>query len=436
MPYETDERLKGYLDASQLQREQLCQAVLASDGRFSNVQPRQPRGGSDGGRDLQAQMSETLIYGAVGFINQANDSSSHRNRAARKFRQDLQSAMAADPRPGGFVFFTNVNFTHSQRANLIRAALAEGLLFADIFDRERIRIALDAPDGLATRFQILGLPLSEAEQASFFAKWGADIQSVISRGFSRIDLALERITFLEEARDILVSVNVLLRLSRTYSSDEIGHFRAFISLALKEWRLGIVRVMFGAADGSDRFSGRSRKSAGGGIASAMSTGQWERHLRKTESAETAEGEEGDAGQEGVKLYRMTQRGSSIGRAEVSQLYLHYTHDHPLFRNEPRLTVRDLEGTMFLPVVSRNLAEKIEGLSVFANGYKIGEYSKADIQIDPSPCDSALSEYFSEQELADPWVRIRPTGSSAFTVDFATRTPVRMYEAEAIPRDPE
>ena len=35
MPYETDERLKSFLDANQLHREQLCVAILAMDKRFS-----------------------------------------------------------------------------------------------------------------------------------------------------------------------------------------------------------------------------------------------------------------------------------------------------------------------------------------------------------------------------------------------------------------
>ena len=52
--YETDQRLKNYLDTNQLAREQMCLAVLAIDRRFSNVKPRHPRGGPDGGRDIEA----------------------------------------------------------------------------------------------------------------------------------------------------------------------------------------------------------------------------------------------------------------------------------------------------------------------------------------------------------------------------------------------
>ena len=63
-------------------------------------------------------------------------------------------------------------------------------------------------DGFSIRFQYLGLPLSEEEQASFFAKWGDDIQSVISTGFQRIEKTLDRVLFLHEASDIEYKENV------------------------------------------------------------------------------------------------------------------------------------------------------------------------------------------------------------------------------------
>jgi hypothetical protein len=42
MPYETDERLKGFLDTNQLIREQLCTALVSVDSRFSNVRGQHP----------------------------------------------------------------------------------------------------------------------------------------------------------------------------------------------------------------------------------------------------------------------------------------------------------------------------------------------------------------------------------------------------------
>jgi hypothetical protein len=82
MTYTTDERLKGYLDTNQLQRERMCLAILAIDKRFTNVRPRHPRGGPDGGRDIEATFQgEQNAIGAIGFVNQANDSQDHKRKS-------------------------------------------------------------------------------------------------------------------------------------------------------------------------------------------------------------------------------------------------------------------------------------------------------------------------------------------------------------------
>lgn len=74
MPTETDIRLRSWLDANQRDREQMCRSVLALDPRYSDVRPRQPAGGPDGGRDIEAIFdSDRVAYGAVGFHNGAND---------------------------------------------------------------------------------------------------------------------------------------------------------------------------------------------------------------------------------------------------------------------------------------------------------------------------------------------------------------------------
>lgn len=98
--YETDERLKGYLDTNQLHREQMCLAVMAIDQRFSNVRPRHPRGDPDGGRDIEAIFNGfQRVFGAVGFVNQATDSSAHKNKATTKFDEDLAEALLQQPQP-------------------------------------------------------------------------------------------------------------------------------------------------------------------------------------------------------------------------------------------------------------------------------------------------------------------------------------------------
>jgi hypothetical protein len=73
---------------------------------------------------------------------------------------------------------------------------------------------LDSPDGLSIRFQYLGLPLSDAEQAAFFARWGDEIQNLITAGFGAVEKSLNRIHFLPEANLPLNSLWVSLHAER------------------------------------------------------------------------------------------------------------------------------------------------------------------------------------------------------------------------------
>lgn len=260
MPYQTDERLKGYLDTNQLHREQMCRAVLAIDKRFSEVRPRHPRGGPDGGRDIEAMYREDqLTFGAIGFINQANDSEEQKKTIKTKFESDLNNSLSGDQKPSVFIFFTNINLTIGEKDSLIAKAKKLGILFCEIFDRERLRIALDSADGLSIRFQYLNLSLSEEEQASFFARWGDDIQSVISTGFQRIEGTLNRILFLQEYNDALSHLTLSFQLDKIYPSEAIGHFRLYCSIYLKEPKQNILSLLFGSSDKPNRMRTDSKK---------------------------------------------------------------------------------------------------------------------------------------------------------------------------------
>lgn len=141
MPYQTDERLKSYLDTNQLHREQMCRAVLASDKRFTDVRPRHPRGGPDGGRDIEAIYREDQkVFGAIGFVNQANDSDEQKKKIKAKFTSDLESAVSADSNLGVFVFFTNINLTIGEKEQLIEEAKGKGVTYCKMGSgRERIK---------------------------------------------------------------------------------------------------------------------------------------------------------------------------------------------------------------------------------------------------------------------------------------------------------
>src|SRR5713101_1269756 len=196
----------------------MCLAIIAIDKRFSDVRPRHPRGGPDDGRDIEALFrNEQRAFAAVGFVNQANDSDEQKKRIREKFKDDLQSALSVDPKPEAFFFLTNINLTIGEKELLVSQAKDAGFAYCEIIDRERLRISLDSPDGFAIHFQYLGLLLSEEEQASFFAKWGDDIQSVISTGFQRLEKTLDRLLFLQEASDVMSALTFAFELDRTYS---------------------------------------------------------------------------------------------------------------------------------------------------------------------------------------------------------------------------
>jgi len=430
--YETDERLKSYLDTNQLHREQLCRSVLAIDKRFSDVRPRHPRGGPDGGRDIEAMFrAEQPAFGAVGFVNQANDSKEQKKVITGKFEDDLKSAMAADPKPNVFVFFTNINLTIGEKDGLKAKARKIGLSYCELFDREQIRIALDSPDGFSIRFQFLDIPLSEAEQASFFARWGDDIQSVISTGFQRIEGTLNRILFFQEATDSLSHLTVSFQLKRKYTADEIGHFRLFCSLTLKEPKLKVLSILFGSSDKSNRMRSdipEPREHELPGIKHGISGGQWESYFDLEGTGDIAEDEESDDGEE---RYKQVGGSSAIGRDEIEFLPISYSKDG-FIRFIPSICLRDLDRAMFLPFVNQSLAEKVRAMHIFANGYKIQEIGPEDLKIDSTKFEPGVPVEFSVEELQDPWVRIRPSAlASAFHFSFFEETPKRMYVPDQV-----
>ena len=425
MAYQTDERLKSYLDTNQLHREQMCRAVLAIDKRFSDVRPRHPRGGPDGGRDIEAVFRQgQRAFGAVGFVNQANDSDKQKRKIKGKFSDDLQSALSADPKPDVFVFFTNIILTIGEKDTLVADAKAAQFTYCDIFDRERIRIILDSPDGFSIRFQYLGLPLSEAEQASFFAKWGDDIQSVVSTGFQRIEKTLDRILFLQEAADVMSYLTLSFELDRAYSADDIGHFRAFCYMHLKEPKHEIFEVLFGSSDKSNRMWDRSDADftpEQSGIKYGIGGGQWERNFDLEATEDENEQLE----------YKPVGSSSSVGIDPVKFVTIRYDHDR-FIRYLPRLSLSDIDESSYMPMLNKSLAEKIKAIHVYSNGYKLQEIAEVDFSIDTDSFNSEFPVEFTEDELADPWVRIRPVNASAFQILFAEQTPKRLFSTSQTP----
>ncbi|HEU4326926.1 MAG TPA: hypothetical protein VFS21_27550 [Roseiflexaceae bacterium] len=198
-PQLTEERLRSWLDSNQVQQERLCTALLALNRSYTHVRPRRPKGGPDGGRDIEARYEGLEdAWGAVGFRNSVKDSSADKKWVKNKFTSDVKRALEEKPDLKVFAFFTNVDLTPSEITELQRFGKQQGLSTIDIFERERIRILLDGSEGLGFRYQYLNIPLSEAEQAAFFERFGTQLEQIILQKFTTIEQQLEKIEFLSE----------------------------------------------------------------------------------------------------------------------------------------------------------------------------------------------------------------------------------------------
>lgn len=441
--YLTDERLKGYLDTNQLSRERLGLAVLALDRRFSALKPRHPRGGPDGGRDIEARFEGELVFGAVGFQSQATDADEDRKAALKKFSSDLDSALGTDPVPKVFVFLTNVNLRQGEKDAAVLEAQARGFAHTEIFDRERIRILLDTPEGFAARFQYLGLTLSEAEQAAFFARWGDDLQSLLTDGFGRLEGALRRLQFLQEAKAAVDSLTVRIELDTEYPSEATGHLRAFCNLFFKNPKAGLFQIRFGIADNTSRLEAKTVEDLNpnaAGAANGLIGPQWEqRFSRAFLAAAEAEmfGEPTDVGvgdevegeadprEEQDDKWRRVGGYTSIGFKSEKVIGLKFSQES-FINVEPRFSIEDLDDAMYAVFVNRSLAEKIVNIQVFANAYKLAEYGPDDFRIDAPTAGFKTGLVFTEQELADPWARIMSSRESGFRFRFDQETPSRFY----------
>jgi hypothetical protein len=343
---------------------------------------RHPRGGPDGGRDIEATFQgEQKAIGAIGFVNQANDSQDHKRKAKKKFSEDLKSALSSEPDLKAFVFFANVNLTASEKDALIREAKSQGLAHCEIMDRERMRLVLEGADGLSIRFQALGIPMSEAEQATFFARWGDDIQSVIADGFGEVKKALNRMQFLQEMRPPLDDLIIMLELDCEYDGSEIGHFRFFASLSLTEPQDGLFMITFGTTDRSGRAEAKSvadLTAIPSGIKHGMMGARWERRIPQKKTENGTQEAQNDAGEdEGKSIGGF----SSIGQERVRFLRAKFGYGGGLFRIGPYLRLSDLDGCMLALFVNRSLADKIKAVHIYGNEYKLGEYGSGAFRTD-------------------------------------------------------
>ena len=179
-PRLTEERLRHHLDSNQVMRERLCLAIMPLLGPYTRERPRRPKGGPDGGRDIEAVFQGSVtVWGAVGFRNGGGNDEAARRDAESKFYSDLERALAENPALQGFVFFTNVDLTPGIIEQLKEAASSRGVAVVDVCDMERMRHTLDSPEGLIARLQYLDIPMSATEQIALVNKFGTQLQNAV-----------------------------------------------------------------------------------------------------------------------------------------------------------------------------------------------------------------------------------------------------------------
>lgn len=227
----TEERLRNWLDSNQVQRERLCIALLSLNKTYSSIKPRRPKGGPDGGRDIEAiYQGRFIAYGAVGFRNSVSDSPDDKRWVQKKFSDDLLSALKTNKELKAFIFFTNIDLTPAEEESLILEAKSQGVLFTEVFYRERLRILLDSVEGLAARYIYLGISLSEAEQAAFFERFGSQLEELIISRFKSVDNKLARLEFLQETTKPVRSIFAFVQLKNDYPAEALRNFRVLFKI--------------------------------------------------------------------------------------------------------------------------------------------------------------------------------------------------------------
>jgi hypothetical protein len=216
----------------------MCLAVLMLDRDYTCPRPRRPEGGPDGGRDADVRWRGIECFVAVGFQNNVSDSTENKRQAKAKFRSDLKAALKKKPDLKAFVFFTNVDLTPGEQEKLEEFAAERGVTHPDIYNRERMREALDRPEGFAIRHEYLRLKMSDADQASFFSRFGRDLEELVTQRFRSVESQLEALKFhLWQSRP-LRDLTLQVRLKSPVTAGQLGHFRVFLELegASDEWR--------------------------------------------------------------------------------------------------------------------------------------------------------------------------------------------------------
>lgn len=435
---ETDRRLKDHLNTNQAMRERMCLEILSVQDGYSDIRPRLPKGGPDGGRDIQGTYEGEPCFGAVGFVNDATDTDQHRNKIVAKFNDDLQSALESkgdgSPAPTSFVFFTNVGLTPGIITGLRSCAYQEGFTYCDVFDRERLRIALDSNRGYAIRFRYLDIPLNDTEQKDFFSAWADGINALIGSGLKGLDKATKRIQFLLEAQLPLDHLGAIVKLDTSIWEACRGEFFFQTSLALRVHSDGLLGLVFGGGteeivETLAEWEARGKTSTSNGQYGfgfswlLAELPQYVRyvgdHPEKLEHPRNAQGED-------RVDYIRTSRSSGFLEVHRRQLYFKALSEPFIHRIQPTCKLLELENCLLLFDCNRDLAEHIDEIVIIGGGYELLKLNKSQMCLEQGKYERLRVPNEGKQEAdSHEWVTLRPSEmASCFTIDLMSTTPKR------------
>ena len=123
------------------------------------------------------------------------------------------------------MFFTNVDITGPDRAELKAYAQTYHVSFVDIYWRERIRVELDSTRGIMYRLKYLDIPMTIEDQQAFFAEFGEQIEGLVHERFDAVDSQLRRLCFEMDCLKPLRMLRFGFTFDREYSTKELGAFR-------------------------------------------------------------------------------------------------------------------------------------------------------------------------------------------------------------------
>jgi hypothetical protein len=357
----TVERLRTWVQ-SQAEREHLCLHLWPLLGDYRFPKPRNPYGGPDGGRDLEASYKgEQLAFGAVGWKANATDDYKQVAEIKSKFKADLASALATQPDLKVFAFFTNLELKRSDRRVLEQYATKKGIEVVEIFYRDRLRQALDSAAGLLYRLKYLGLPVTPGERDAFDAYFSERIDA----GLRYTATQLDRIEFLHALDTPVRWLDFVIRLDAPYSAGEMdGPYAAALVIGSRERGaeapfVGLGNVSFYLGDFT-RFQPTTAEGAKATLVFCQRQIAWSFPP--------------------LHEYEMPPFSDEQDHARFIRTDCRVDEPFPF----PRL--RDFDHLDYTLYATANLAQRIEDVSLFVNEYAILSLSSG--MLEASPVDNA------------------------------------------------